>query len=210
MTDEKTLKYETFTCYSYGMSFFKRDAKKYILIYAGIMLVFASVLFFMGQVPICRCGYIKLWQGVVFSSENSQHISDWYTFSHLIHGFIFYWVLSVVGKKKNMSFGLRLLIALIIEVSWELFENTDFIINRYREATISLDYYGDSIINSVADVFSMIVGFALAYRLPVRVTIFVAVALEVFVGLSIRDNLMLNIIMLLYPMESIKQWQMGI
>jgi hypothetical protein len=143
----------------------------------------------------------------VMSPENSQHLSDWYTFSHIIHGFILYGLLWLVGR--NWPLGLRLCLALLAECGWEIFENTDFIINRYREATISLDYYGDSVINSISDILAMIVGFFAASRLSAAVTIGTALFLEVFTGYMIHDNLTLNIIMLLWPLEAIKHWQAG-
>jgi hypothetical protein len=172
-----------------------------------VIAVAATTLLLMGRVPICKCGYIKLWHGIVFSAENSQHISDWYTFSHIIHGFVFYGLLWLIGRR--WSVGVRLVLAVLLESGWEIFENTDFVINRYRDVTISLDYYGDSVLNSVSDITAMVIGFVLASRLPVWVIIALTVALELFVAYSIRDNLTLNIIMLIYPLDSIKHWQAG-
>ena len=179
-----------------------------------IIGAFAAVLFFMGQPLICKCGFVKFWHGpTALTSENSQHISDWYTFSHIINGFLFYWILWFVKRKfsflQNVSLGGLFLIALSLEMAWELFENTDFIINRYRSITISYDYFGDSVINSASDVLAMVLGFVIARRAPVWLTIMLLVGMELFVGYWIRDNLLLNIVMLLYPFEFILKWQRG-
>ena len=175
----------------------------------AIIAVAAVVIYLMGHALICKCGYVKLWHFDVVSAENSQHLFDWYTPSHVIHGFIFYWLLWLLSRWIPMSFGLRLVIAVAIEASWEVLENTDFAINRYREATIALDYYGDSVINSVMDILFMILGFFLAAWLPVWVAVAIAIALELFVGAMIRDNLTLNVIMFLWPNETILEWQKG-
>jgi len=178
-----------------------------IAIVVGVILIAAALLYAMGHPLICKCGTVKLWHFDVVSAENSQHLFDWYTPSHIIHGFLFYAVLWLIAPR--LSFGQRLILAVLVEAGWEVVENTDFVINKYREATVSLDYYGDSVINSVSDIGFMIVGFFLAAWLPVWLTIILAIALEVFVGVMIRDGLTLNVIMLVWPLDSILQWQQG-
>ncbi len=173
----------------------------------GIVAVTAMVLLWMGRAPFCECGYVKFWHGETVSSENSQHIADWYTPSHILHGLVFYAFLWLILRRASL--GSRLVIATAVEAVWEIAENTDAVIQRYREATIALDYYGDSVLNSVADIAWMWVGFVLARVLPVWASIVLFIAAELFVGWMIRDGLTLNVIMLLAPQDWIREWQMA-
>ncbi|WP_157018989.1 DUF2585 domain-containing protein [Mesorhizobium xinjiangense] len=172
---------------------------------ALIIALTASILLTMGRVPICTCGEIKFWVGEVNSPDNSQHLADWYSLSHIIHGFLFYWALAAAAPR--LAVGWRATIAILVEAAWEIVENSPLIINRYREATMAVGYAGDSVINSVADIVWMLVGFWLARALPVWMTIALAIAFEVVAAIVIRDNLTLNVVMLIWPIDAIRAWQ---
>jgi hypothetical protein len=171
---------------------------------AMVALTACGILFAMGRPPICECGTIEWWHGAI-DSGNSQHLSDWYSLSHIIHGFLFYgaawWVL------RRWPMGARLAIAVTIESAWELLENSPIIIDRYRTATIALGYSGDSILNSMSDIGMMTLGFLFAARARWWVTALVGIAFELLALWVIRDNLTLNVLMLVWPIDAVKVWQ---
>ena len=184
------------------------SASVWYSIVPAIVVVQILVLLALGRTPICACGTIKLWHGVVHSSENSQHIFDWYSFTHVLHGLLFYLLTWFVMPRAPLA--ARFAAAVLIEGAWEIVENTNFIIERYRAETIALSYYGDSIVNSVSDTFAMMAGFLLARTLPARGAIALGVVIEVALLYFIRDSLLLNVVMLIYPFDAIKTWQTAI
>ena len=170
-----------------------------------------AILLGMGRAPICACGTVKLWHGVVQSSENSQHIADWYAFSHVIHGLLFYFFAHILWRKWKLFGGKPAIWALPIAVAfegfWELLENSPLIIDRYRAVTASFGYSGDAVINSLADLGFMALGFWIASRLPWKASVAMAIMFELFTLFMIRDNLTLNVLMLVWPIDAIREWQ---
>ncbi|WP_419896826.1 DUF2585 domain-containing protein [Roseomonas sp. USHLN139] len=171
----------------------------------AIAAVMAAVLLAMGRVPICSCGEVLLWYGQADGPGNSQHIADWYTPSHIIHGFLFFAALAWV--RPGWSVGARMVVASLVEAAWEVAENSPMVIDRYREATLAAGYQGDSVLNSLADLGWMLLGFAIAARLPWKATLALGVFFELLALYAIRDNLTLNVLMLLWPVEGIRDWQ---
>jgi len=184
-----------------------------VLLAALAIVVVAAVELATGRPPICPCGTVKLWWGVVQSSQNSQHVADWYSFSHVIHGLLFYFIAHLLWRRWKLLRGRPAVWALPIAVAfegfWELLENSPIIIDRYRAVTISYGYSGDSVVNSVSDIGFMVMGFLVAARLPVRASVALAVAFELFTLAMIRDNLTLNVLMLAWPLDAIRAWQAG-
>jgi len=172
-----------------------------------ILALQALILLAMGQPPICECGYVKLWHGVISSPENSQHLTDWYSYTHVLHGIAFYLILWLAAP--GLPIGLRFALALGLEAGWEIFENTPFIIDRYRQSALAQGYFGDSVINSVSDTLATAFGFGLARVLPVWSIVALVIAAELFSAYMIRDNLVLNILQLVFPSEAISNWQVG-
>jgi len=191
-----------------------------VFVSIGITVAAVLILLAMDRPPICECGYVKLWENEINSPGNSQHLADWYTPSHIIHGPIFYalgWLLFVkwgLGKAPQtaanpalgaVQWGLPL--AVFLEAAWEVLENTPMVIDRFRSVTANWGYSGDSVLNSAADIGWMAAGFYLAMRLPVWLTVTLAIIAEIIVALIVRDGLTLTVIMLLFPIDAIAEWQ---
>ena len=177
----------------------------------GVALsVIAAVILLnvLGRVWWCQAGDYVPWSWQVLSTHNSQHVIDPYSFTHILHGVLEFWLIGLVFRRMPMAW--RFFLAIFIESSWEVVENTNYVIQRYREATISLDYFGDSIINSIADIICCGIGFAIAYKLRFWRSLALFIVTEAILLLTIRDSLIINIIMLLFPIDAIRQWQTGV
>ncbi len=173
----------------------------------GVCAATAAIELWMGRLPFGPDGRMGLWEGNIWSSEQSQRFADPYTFSHTIHGMLFYAILWLLARRAPVE--KRFIGALVMEGAWEVLENSPIIINRYREATIALGYVGDSVFNSVSDILFAALGFLFAWRVRPWVTVAVILAMEIGTALWMRDNLTLNIVMLLHPIDAIKDWQMA-
>jgi uncharacterized membrane protein YjdF len=188
----------------------RRTFSPWVVDAAVVLAVFAVAATLeraMGRQAMCACGTFRLWVGDVWSAENSQQLTDPYSFTHVEHGILFYWLLRAIAPR--MSLGRRLALALSIEAAWEVAENTNTVIQRYREATVSLLYDGDTVLNTLGDLLCCLLGFGLASRLPGRLAFALVVVTEVALAIWIRDGLLLNVLMLLYPIEAVRRWQLG-
>lgn len=161
----------------------------------------------MGHALICTCGYVELWHSPTAGPGTSQHLTDWYTFTHLVHGFLFYLLLWLVAP--GAPFRITLVVALGFEAVWEIIENTPAVIERYRETALAAGYFGDSVINSLTDTLAMVLGFVMARRMPLWGAVGFVIGLELLLAVVIRDNLLLNIVQLIHPVEAISAWQAG-
>jgi hypothetical protein len=193
-----------------GLVVYSRLMKAYAWIVIGVIGVLAltaSIEFAMGRLPFGPDGRFGWWEGNIWSHEQSQRFADPYSFSHVVHGVMFYCLLWLLARKVPARY--RFLLAVILEAGWEILENSPFIINRYRAVTIALGYVGDSLINSLSDILMMSLGFLFAMRVRVRTSVALVVLIEGGMLLWVRDNLSLNLIMLIHPIETVRTWQMN-
>jgi hypothetical protein len=181
---------------------------RYIIAFISILTTTVLILISFGQPLIAASGKVYFWSFAIGGPDTSQHISDWYSFSHFIHGILFFIAISYLFKK--MPVGQKFLIATIIESAWEILENTPMIIDRYRQGALAAGYFGDSVLNSFCDILFMCLGFIFIQKFGWKVSLVVLIFFELLVLYFIRDNLTLNIIMLLYPFEGISAWQTAV
>jgi hypothetical protein len=179
-------------------------ARRTLLVAIGLTISFAGLLWLESRPLWCKYG-LGFWTGA-WTNCTSQHLLDPYTFSHVLHGIIFYWFLWFIAP--NVAIQWRMIWAMTIEVGWELLENSPWVIERYRQQTASLDYTGDSIINSLGDLLATAAGFYVASRVSWKAAVVIYIAFELGMLWVARDNLTLNVLMLFFPLEAVKQWQM--
>jgi len=176
------------------------------IVIGAILVATAFELHSQGRLWICACGRVLLWAGNICSSDNSQHFLDPYSFTHLLHGFAFCGLLALIVPRVPVRW--RLCLAISLEALWEIIENSEYVIERYRDATAALGYHGDTVMNSIGDIAACGVGFLLAQRLGLWRSLILFVAIEAVLTIWIRDSLILEIIMLLHPINAIKAWQL--
>ena len=184
--------------------FFSRNTAIACVCLLGVAFV---ILTLQGRVWWCQAGDWSPWSWQINSAHNSQHLIDAYSFTHILHGILEFWILGLVFRRLPPAW--RLVLAVAIEATWEVVENSSYVIERYRAMTVSLDYYGDSVVNSVSDIVCCGLGFAIGYRLRFWKSLALFVATELILIFTIRDSLIINLIMLIHPVEAIKAWQMG-
>jgi hypothetical protein len=184
------------------------DRRKVVLSVATVLVLLAliALLHAEGRIFVCACGHFAVWVSDWCSSNTSQQLLDPYSFTHVLHGFLFFWLITLLFKRMPRAW--QFLLAMLLESAWEVFENTSFVINKYRTETAALGYQGDTIVNSLGDLACALLGFLIARRLGVRRSLIVFVLIEVVLTLWIHDSLLLQILMLIRPIEAIKVWQM--
>ena len=183
------------------------DTWLYALAVLGAALI-GVTLFQWGQPLICTCGYVQFWVGSVFSSGNSQHIADWYTLSHVVHGLL----IVLLGRILFPTWSSQslLVIAVVTGVAWEIIEHTDWVLNRFRAATLYQGYFGDSVLNAVFDYLWMLAGFFLARSISTAAIVGLILCLELTAAIIARDCLTLTTLMVIYPLESVEEWQQAL
>ncbi len=190
------------------MGFLEEKQSRKSIFLSSVFLLAAVILTLqlMGRPWLHQSGILKFWQSDIYSPQVSQHLTDWYTLTHFLHGVLLYGLLCLIFP--GMPVGIRLVFAIALEGIWEIVENTDYAIRYYRNNTMAIQFYGDTILNSFLDQLAMIMGFITARKIPVLITVVIFIATELTLLYFTRDSFLLNILMLLYPVEAIKNWQM--
>jgi hypothetical protein len=177
------------------------------IVMAAIFGVAAVALRLEGQRWWCACSQRFLWVGDVWTSHCSRHLADAYTLTHFSHGLIFFSVFALLMPRVRLAW--RLCVSVALAAAWEVFENSEFVINRYRESTMSVEYLGDSVLNSLGDMLACVLGFAFARRFGIVTAMLVFVVIEIALMIAIRDNLTVGTLMLVFPIDVIREWQLA-